>query len=97
MKCGYNQCVYGGDVEKDIAIKYNTRYYHSKCYDKKIYKEKCSELLKDNGFMIKTINLALKKMIDDDKVEPQFVYFTIKHIFNNKLVLNNPFGVNYYL
>lgn len=97
MKCAYNNCKLGGNVEKDVAIKFNNRYYHSECFDKKSCKERCSDLLKSKGFIVKNINLALKKIIDDNSANPKFVEFAIDYVLKNKKPLNSPFGVSYYL
>jgi hypothetical protein len=97
MKCFYKHCKLGGNVEKDVAIKYNTKYYHKECYKKKINKEKSALLLKQKGFVVKTINMALMTIIDKDDFDSDLVYFTIKYVIENKKDLNNPFGVKYYL
>ena len=97
MKCFYNHCKLGGNVEKDVAIKYNSKYYHKECYEKKINKEKAMQLLKQKGFVEKSIHMALMTFVDKNGVDSDFVYFTVKHIIERKKVLNNPFGISYYL
>lgn len=97
MKCFYSQCKLGGNVEKDVAIKYNTKYYHKECYDKKIDKEKAMQLLKQKGFVAKSISMALSSFIDKKNVDSEFVYFTTKYVIENNKTLNNPFGISYWL
>jgi len=97
MKCGYNHCKLGGNVEKDVAIKFKKRYYHEECYNKKIKKNQIYELLKDKGFVVKTINMALKQIVDDDGTDVDFLLFTTKYVFDNREKLSNPFGLKYYL
>ena len=97
MKCFYNNCKLGGNVEKDIAIKYSSKYYHKECLDKKLNKEKAMQLLKQKGFVEKSINMALMTFVDKNGVDSEFVYFTVKYVVERKKVLNNPFGISYYL
>lgn len=35
MKCGYQHCKYGGEVDKDDAIKISSRYWHKECNDER--------------------------------------------------------------
>ena len=97
MNCFYSNCKLGGSVEKDVAIKYNSKYYHKSCYDKKINKEKSFQLLKEKGFVAKSINMALASFIDKNGTDSDFVYFTIKYVIENNKALNNPFGISYWL
>jgi len=97
MKCGYNHCKLGGNVEKDVAIKYNRRYYHKECYNKKIKKHEIYNLLRDNGFVAKSINMALKQIVDDDNTDVDLLLFTTKYVIDNRKELNNPFGLKYYI
>jgi hypothetical protein len=97
MKCFYSQCKLGGEVDKTSAIKYNSKYYHVECYNKKINKEKTALLLKEKGFVAKTINMALKNIIDDSGFDSEFVYYVTKTVIENKKELNNPFGLKYYM
>ena len=97
MKCFYSQCKLGGNVEKDVAIKYNSKYYHKECYDKKINKEKAMQLLKQKGFVAKSISMALSSFVDKKNVDSEFVYFTVKYVIENNKQLNNPFGISYWL
>jgi hypothetical protein len=97
MKCGYNHCKLGGNVEKDVAIKYNKRYYHKQCYNKKIKKREIYDILRNNGFVAKSINLALKQIIDDDGTDVDLLLFTVNYVIDNRKELNNPFGLKYYI
>jgi len=96
MKCGYNNCKFNGNVEKDIAIKFKKRYYHKECYNKKTKKRQIYEVLKNQKFASKTINFALKQMVDDDNMDVDFLLFVTNYVIDNKEELNNPFGIKYY-
>lgn len=97
MKCFYSQCKLGGNVEKDVAIKYNSKYYHQECYNKKINKEKAMQLLKEKGFVAKSISMALSSFVDKKNIDSEFVYFTVKYVIENNKQINNPFGISYWL
>jgi len=97
MKCGYANCTHGGEVDKKDAVKLGTKYFHKDCLEKKETKSLISSrMVYDMGFMQKTTNMAIKAMIDDKNIEPQFVLFTLNYVWKNGLELNSPFGLSYY-
>lgn len=98
MKCPYKYCNHGGVVKKENAIYYKSRYYHKDCYNKKINKTECRDLLKNNyKFNNMNINNSIKQLVDDKGRDSEFVLIAIKYIINNKKPLNSPYGISYYL
>lgn len=97
MKCAYKYCELGGEVKKKNAIK-DGRYYHKECYHIKTMKKECRELLRDNfSFSVKTINMAIKQLVDDKGVDVDKLHFVIKDIIKNNRDLNSPYGITYYM
>jgi hypothetical protein len=47
--------------------------------------------------MAKQVNMILKKVIDDQSTPSDYVLWMVAKIYREKLVLNTPFGVEYYL
>ena len=98
MKCRYSHCKLGGEVDKEIAIKDGSQYFHKECYDKRENKRASAKILiNDFGFMSKQVNMVLKKIIDDNNAPSEYVLWMANKIKNEKMVINNPFGLNYYL
>ena len=97
MKCAYVNCKLGKEVDKEDAVYIGRKYYHKDCYKKKDKKESCKKILIDMNFIDKNINIALKRLIDDENFDAEYVEFAINYIKNNKLKLTNPFGLKYYL
>lgn len=97
MKCGYNNCKLGGNVEKEDAIKVGGRYFHKECENKKTIKSECSNKLNSIGMIPKLVGIFLKKVVDDDCMDLDYLQFTIDYIILHKLKLTNPYGVKYYM
>lgn len=97
MKCGYPYCKLNGNVDKKEATKIGSRYFHKECAEKKEVKSRLSKTLIEFGFMQKNVNIALKSLIDTKGVDVKFLEFTVNYIVKNKLDLNSPYGIGYYL
>jgi len=97
MKCGYNNCKLGGQVEKEDSVKIGGRYYHKECENKKVIKSECSDKLISIGMIPKLVGIFLKKIVDDEGVDLDYLQFTIDYIILHKLKLTNPYGVKYYM
>jgi methyl coenzyme M reductase subunit C-like uncharacterized protein (methanogenesis marker protein 7) len=97
VKCAYNYCKLGGEVKKEDAIK-DGRYYHKDCYNKKIVKSECRELLLENyKFMNKNVSTAIKQLVDEKDINPERLKFTIEYVIKNNSELNSPYGIGYWL
>lgn len=98
IKCRYNNCKLGGEVNKDEAVKDGNFYYHEDCYNKKQDKKTCNEIMVNKlNFMSKQVNMILKKVIDDMLVPSDYVLWMVSKIYKDKLTLNTPFGLEHYL
>lgn len=97
IKCGYLNCKLGGEVEKENAIKVGTRYYHEECDNKKNVKKSCTDKLTSLNMISKLTGIFLKKTIDDEQVDLEYLEFTIDYIMYRKLKLSSPYGVKYYM
>ena len=93
MKCGYQYCKYGGEVDKDNAVKRGNRYYHEKCSYEADMKAKIRdyyyEKFKTNE-PIKNVNSAIKKFINDQGYDADYVMFCLK----KAQVLNSIYGLS---
>lgn len=94
MKCRYNHCKLGGDVEKDVAVKRGSMYYHNECYKKLIYKEEIRDILKARKMIQRDINIALKKAIDDDTYNVEYVRYVA---LNRQKEITDPYKLLYQL
>jgi len=48
MKCGYVHCNLGKEVEREIAIKYEKKYYHTECFAEKQLKSEIESYFREN-------------------------------------------------
>ncbi len=94
MKCRYNHCKLGGEVEKDIAIKEGNRYFHKECYEKYKTKQMINVLFRDKGMYLKDINIALKRAVDDIGYNIRYVYYVATE--KNRLI-SDPYKLLYQL
>jgi len=92
MKCRYNKCKLGGEVEKKDAVKVGSMYYHQECYDKKMAKEELRELM--GKFPQRDINISLAKAIDESPYQLGFVEYVVKNKFTK---FQNAYGLLYQL
>ena len=97
MKCKYTHFKSGGEVDKEVAIKIGGSYYHKECYEKVEIKRSVSESLIGMGFIVKQVNMVVKKHIDDESIPPKYILWMINKIKAEELTLNNPYGLGYYL
>lgn len=96
MKCRYNQCKLGGEVDKYEAIKVGNCYYHKECYEEKEYKKQIEKTYYDtfqNNEPIQAVRRAINKYVNKDNYEPKYILF----VLNEDIKLNSMFGLIYYL
>lgn len=96
MKCRYAQCKYGGEVEKEEAIKIGSAYYHKECNQEREYKKKIEtiyyERFKTNEPIVQVRN-AINKYINKDNYKVEYISFVLQQ----DIKLNSLFGLIYYL
>lgn len=92
MKCRYNKCKLGGEVEKKDAVKNGSMYYHKECYDKKLAKEELRELM--GKFPQRDINISLAKAIDESPYQLGYIEYVVKNKFTK---FQNAYGLLYQL
>jgi len=81
MKCGYgDKCKYGGEVEKDKAVKIGNRYWHKKCAKEKDLKNRIIEefytKFKSNEPMV-SARKAVSKYIHEMNYEAEYVLYCL--------------------
>lgn len=96
MKCRYAQCKFGGEVEKEEAIKIGNAYYHKRCNQEREYKKLIEKTYYDifqNKEPIAAVRRGINKYIHKDKYDCEYVLF----VLNEDIKLNSIFGLIYYL
>ena len=96
MKYRYNQCKYGGIVDKKEAIKVGSYYYHKECYKEKMIKKRIEEQYYNkfqNKERIQIVRKAINDYINKYNYEPKYILF----VLNKNIKLNSIFGLIYYL
>lgn len=96
MKCRYAYCKLGGEVERDIAVKIGSAYYHKECNKEREYKqliEKTYYEVFKNKEPIVQVRKGINKYVHTDNYECEYILF----VLNEDIVLNSIFGLIYYL
>lgn len=98
MKCAYNYCKHGGEVEKEDAIKVKNRYWHKDCWAENqgkhdIYNYYITEV--DNNANKKALRGAIKGVVNDKNHDAGYVLFALKYANGNGVVMNSPYSLHY--
>ena len=95
MKCRYSQCKLGGEVDKEIAIKDGSAYYHKECYEKRKFKQDIQKYYLDNRkvFPKRDWNIALAKLIDGQQLDVGFVDYVARKAIKD---IDSPYKIMYY-
>lgn len=94
MKCRYKYCKLGGEVEKEVAVKNGNMYYHKECYKKHTEKRRMREELVSRGMLQRDVNIALKKAIDEQDYDVDYIWFIIN---NRARKITDPYKILYQL
>jgi hypothetical protein len=101
MKCNYKHCPYGGQVEKEKAIKVKNKYYHKNCYLNQENWKKFIEIYDKyiipktkEGFTI--IGKGLKQLINKEP-NVEYLVYVLCQIIKQQRPLNSIFGMHYYI
>lgn len=94
MKCRYKYCKSGGEVDREVAIKIGSAYYHKECRREIDHKKQIEDLYY-NKFKLKEhmgqVKSAINKYVDEYGTE------YVLYILNQDIKLNSIYGVSYYL
>lgn len=94
MKCAYGQnCKFGGEVEKDLAIKVNGKYYHKECYHEKKMKSEIENFYIENfpQTTLQILRRSIKQCLLNNEVD--YLYYLVKYIKDNNKPINSPFAL----
>ena len=98
IKCGYNDyCKFGGDVEKEIAVKIGSRYWHKECAREKDFKKRIIDEFysKFNSNEPSTsAKKAVKKYVHELDYPADYVLYCLLYKAKN---LNSLHGLQYSL
>jgi hypothetical protein len=96
--CGYTQCLHGGEVNSDEAIKHGNRFYHKDCLKQVENKQKIRQLYLEKvnpTEVVKNLNRVINNLIDIKKIDGEFLYYAINYCVNNNISINTPYGLYY--
>lgn len=94
MKCRYGNCKLGGEVDKEDAIKDGSMYYHKQCHKKQMAKSEIRNILQSRKMVQRDINIALKRAIDDEEYDLDFIRFVVA---NRQKEISDPYKLLYQL
>ncbi len=98
MKCGYKQCKFGNEVDKEIAVKKGNRYYHKECLQEAENKNEIRKLFLEHineNEVVAGLNRIINNIIDVKNVPSDFLLYALKYVIRNKLPLNYAGGLYY--
>ena len=101
MKCNYKYCPYGGQVEKEKAVKIGNKYYHKSCRENQLQWKQFIDIY-DKYIKPKTqegyqmIAKGLKQLIEKESNVTYLVY-VLCQVIRQKKPLKAVFGLHYYL
>lgn len=98
MRCRYgDNCKYGGEVDKKIAVKDGNAYYHKECLKEKKLKQQIEEYYMVNmpSTTLAILRKVIKQLLNNNK-SAEYILFTLKYIKKNNKPINNPFGLMNY-
>lgn len=95
MKCRYAYCKYGGEVNKEDAVKEGNSYYHKDCLKEKKLKLDIANFYIENmpKCTNQILNKVIKTLIHENNHAAEYVLFVLKYIKKNNKTLNSPFGL----
>lgn len=100
MKCRYKYCRFGGEVDKSQAVKDGNQYYHKECYQEKEDKAKIRQLYVeyiDKNVNYSILNRTINNIVNSKGISSDFLLFTVMYIVSNKMNINTPMGLYYYI
>lgn len=92
MKCGYTNCKESYELTKENGVKVSTKWYHKECERKRSVKSEITSMFP--WFVKRDLNIALKKAIDDNGNDADFVLFVVKTAASK---LDSPYKILYHL
>ena len=95
LKCRYNFCKNGNEVEKENSIKVGNSYYCKECYEEKSTKKMIEDYYLSNmpSCTIQILRRVIKQLVNEKNISARYVLFVLKFIKNNNKPINNPFGL----
>lgn len=96
MKCRYKGCKFGGEVDKEVAIKDGNGYYHKTCWDEKNNKSQIKEIYckyYPSNEPVTAINNGISKLCE--KIDSEFVLYCLCQHIRQKKDLKSIYGLSY--
>ncbi len=98
MKCRWNHCRLGGEVDKDNAKVVGKQYFHPECFEER---ENINEVIKlytekvDASPIMAQLRKAINDIIYKDGVDSAFLLFAFRYCLDNGWKFHSPFGLRY--
>ena len=96
MKCRWKHCKYGGEVDKDKAVKVGIAYFHPECYAERQAIQKIIDVWHErvDAYPMESM---LRKMVNDlvlkQNVNAEFLLFALNYCLDNGWNLRYPAGL----
>ena len=96
MKCRWKHCKYGGEVDKDKAVKVGIAYFHPECYAERQAIQKIIDVWHErvDAYPMESM---LRKMVNDlvlkQNVDAEFLLFALNYCIDHGWKLHYPAGL----
>jgi hypothetical protein len=92
MKCSYAKCPFGGQVEKESAVKDGSRYYHPVCKNEVDNRKAIVDIFKDinPGVVYQQLNAVLNSILYTKGISSDFVLFCMKYAKAREIEMYQP-------
>ena len=96
MKCRWKHCKYGGEVDKDKAVKVGIAYFHPECYAERESIQKIIDVWHEriDAYPMESM---LRKMVNDlvlkQNVNAEFLLFALNYCLDHGWNLHHPAGL----
>ena len=98
MKCRWKHCKYGGEVDKDKAVKVGIAYFHPECYAERQAIQKIIDVWHErvDAYPMESM---LRKMVNDlvlkQDVNAEFLLFALNYCIDHGWHLRYPAGLKH--
>ena len=96
LKCRYKQCKHGGEVDKEVAVKDGSAYYHEDCLKEKNNKKKIKDIyykFYQSKEPVTQVNTGISKLVE--KNDSEYVLYALCQWIRQMKPLKSIYGLSY--
>lgn len=97
-KCAYPKCKYGGEVNKNEAVKVSNRYYHKECLAEKNAKLEIIDVWVakvDPHPIFNLLRKTIDNLVDKEGNDAEYLLFALRYSIDHGWKISHPAGLRY--